>query len=42
MCRATKRKKAVLNDLPSETYTTEARDKIIDDFKYAIVLVQSG
>ena len=37
-----KRDKAVLNDLPGQLYTTEANDKIPDNCKYQLALIQAA
>ena len=37
-----KRDKAVLNDLPCQLYTTEANDKIPDNCKYQLALIQAA
>ena len=37
-----KRNKAVLNDLPVELYTTEANNKILDNYKYPVALIQAA
>ena len=39
---ALKRNEAVLNDLPSELYIIEAKDKIPDSCKYPVVLIQAA
>ena len=39
---ALKINEAVLNNFPSELYTTEAYDKIPDNFKYHLALVQTA
>ena len=39
---AMKRDKAVLNDLPGQLYTTEANDKIPDNCKYQLALIQAA
>ena len=36
-----KRNQAVLNDLPGELYTIEANEKIPDNCKYPLVLIQA-
>ena len=38
---AMKRNQAVLNDLPGKLYTIEANDKITDNIKYPLVLIQA-
>ena len=38
---AMKRNKAVLNELPGELYTTESNDKIPDNCKYPLALIQA-
>ena len=38
---AMKRNEAVPNELPGEIYTIEANDKISDNFKYILALVQA-
>ena len=39
---AMKRDKAVLNDLPGQLYTTEANEKIPDNCKYQLALIQAA
>ena len=39
---ALKRNKAVLNELPGEPYIIEAKDKIPDNCKYPVVLIQAA
>ena len=39
---AMKRDKAVLNDLPGQLYTTEANDKIPDNCKYQLTVIQAA
>ena len=38
---AMKRNEAVLNELPGEIYTIEANDKIADNCKYQLTLIQA-
>ena len=38
---AMKRNQAVLNDLPGELYTIKANEKIPDNIKYPLVLIQA-
>ena len=38
---AMKRNEAVLNELPGEIYTIEANDKIADNCKYPLTLIQA-
>ena len=39
---ALKRNEAVLNELPGEPYITEAKDKIPDNCKYPVALIQAA
>ena len=39
---AMKRTEAVLNELPGELYTIETNDKIPDNCKYPLVLIQAA
>ena len=39
---AMKRNEAVLNELPGQLYTIEANDKIPDNCKYPLVLIQAA
>ena len=39
---AMKRNEAVLNNLPSELYTIEADDKILDNCKYPLALIEAA
>ena len=39
---AMKRNNAVLNDLPCQFYTIQANDKIPDNFKYSLALIQAA
>ena len=36
------RHEAVLNELPDELYTIEANDKILDNCKYPLALIQAA
>ena len=39
---AMKRNEAVLNEFPGELYTINAKDKILDNWKYPLALIQAA
>ena len=39
---AMRRNEAVLNDLPGKLYTTEADDKVPDNCKYPLVMIEAA
>ena len=39
---AMKRNEAVLNDSPGDLHTVEANDKILDNYKYPVALIQAA
>ena len=39
---AMKRNDAVLNDSPGDLHTVEANDKILDNYKYPVALIQAA